>query len=326
MKLSLLVLSVVVADFIPAASGTTSAGNPASCPKITCVMFCTDGLQKDEKGCDKCSCVRGAGKVASGTASCKRDANGCCSELGMAWCPEQSFCLSTRADAVIPCKSWSKNPPATGAATVSVSGSFGSVPAFGAPVTATSNIAISSQSGYSGSLGQTSSSTRTPATNGAASASALSVGVTSSSCPEVMCALYCPSGFKKDSRGCNTCACAGSSNGQCASVDCGGSTCAGGFSKDSNGCPTCICLAGATAPALAQTTRPVASSSSVGRLSASTGSGANSDTLVAVDRPRVALNPCLPSPCRSSQRCVPSPKQCIQAPCPQYTCVRMGKN
>lgn len=284
-------------------------------------MFCKDGLQKDEKGCDKCSCVRGTGKLATGVSSCQRDSHGCCSELGMAWCPDQNFCVSTRPDAVIPCKSWGNTPPVTAAsATVSVSG-FG---VSGSGAVSTTNGATSTVFGSS-----TSSSTLKKVAQPSAS-SGLSSAVTTPasprvSCPDVMCTLYCPNGFQKDFSGCNKCACAGLGNGQCASVDCGDTTCSGGFSKDSQGCPTCICLAGAVSPSRTSTQNTRSTGSS--RLSASvTGSSGQPDSLIAIDRPAVALNPCLSSPCRSNYRCVPSPKQCIQAPCPQYTCVKKGRN
>lgn len=465
MKLALpLLLSLATADLMPAPSsrGTASPGNPAGCPKITCVMFCTDGLQKDDTGCDKCSCVRGgAGKLATGTTSCTRDAHGCCADLGVAWCADQNICVSTQ-NAVVPCKSWGNNPPVTSApkpAAPQPSSNFGTAPTFPsntgfqqAPTqttgfssqssfqsSSTSNFPSSSQfstnfqsstnfppaqpkglqtsfppaSAQSSSLAASakpstfppaqsstfppagfppaqaltsfppfqsnfnfqsspfpasstfppassfstffpsqptfppaqsfnfppiqgsflpagssfglqtattvagSTPSRLPAASSSTASSRLPAGSSapaSSSCSEVMCTMYCANGFQKDARGCDMCACAGSSADACPSVDCGSRTCDGGFSKDTKGCPTCICLSGSLAAPL-QTP--------------ATGldTGMQVDALVAVDRPTISLNPCLPAPgpCKASQKCIPSPKQCIQAPCPQYACVAAGK-
>lgn len=105
MKLSLALVGLAAADLLPPLGG--------DCPRITCVMFCKNGMQKDAKGCDICSCARD-GKIATGTASCKRDADGCCSELGVAWCADQNMCVSTH-NPVIPCKTWAANVPAAAA-------------------------------------------------------------------------------------------------------------------------------------------------------------------------------------------------------------------
>ena len=324
LPLLLSLTSDVLAQPRPASGSLT---NPPGCPVITCVMFCTDGLQKDEKGCDKCSCVRNGGKLATGTTSCKRDADGCCSELGYKMCPDQGICVSTSPNAVIPCKSWGNNPPATGViATPQVFGS-GAVPA--APVTKpalatvrplpaaqTIPLTLTGANFQQTSLPPVSSSLSTGVVSGVAAAGP-------SGCSDVMCAMYCPNGYQKDSRGCNKCACASlTAGGVCAPVDCGGSSCPGGFSKDSQGCPTCICLTGSV-PVLKETlpkidpSVPIAKPAVLPAVLPAAPAGSTRSASASVD-------PCKPNPCLASQRCVPDPKQCVRAPCPQYQCISSG--
>lgn len=377
MKLSLALFGIAVADLLP------SPGAP--CPKITCVMFCKDGMQKDAKGCDICSCARD-GKVASGTASCKRDADGCCSELGVAWCADQNMCVSTHG-AVIPCKSWANNVPAAAAnAQITVlrageiqSTTFGNSPiqtsastpnsyasSFSGVVQPNFNTQFSSsfsavqpsvppitQPSYSstfstsnpGTSSLTFSSSNPPAVdasawttgtfaasgnsaNGAVSAdfagnAALTTRSAASSCSPVMCAMYCPNGFQKDANGCDRCSCAGATSSACPSTaDCAGRACAGGYAKDNKGCPTCICLSGSATPVTTSSTAGIARSSTP-QIEAAPAAAVHSDALVALDRPTISLNPCLPAPgpCQRNQRCVPTPKQCVTTPCPQYSCV-----
>jgi len=378
MKLSLsLLLSVASADLLPNFGGSVGARvtNPTvgGCPKITCVMFCKDGQQKDAKGCDICSCVRNiatGGKLATGTGSCQRDVHGCCAELGVAWCPEKGMCLSTSASAVISCSSWAGNPPQTAASASSSvalppptfqrmppmppaqsggllggSGLLGVNVGLGlgrpasSPVLATSTSVNAGLSGNTMSSGN-SMSTGNSMSSGSATGSVstgLSLGLSAPAPPGQCgenCYMYCPNGYVKDARGCPTCKCAGPA-GTCPTMDCGSRSCVGGYAKDTNGCPTCICLSGSfTNPTLSDTTgKPVTVTPPVVATVNATAKPekpatkpeVQADALVAMDRPTISLNPCKPSPCKSSQKCVPAPKQCVQAPCPQYTCVKPKK-
>jgi hypothetical protein len=56
-------------------------------------------------------------------------------------------------------------------------------------------------------------------------------------CPEVMCAMFCENGFKKDENGCDICQCA---EPECSEVMCM-MYCEYGWAKNDNGCEVCEC-------------------------------------------------------------------------------------
>ena len=74
----------------------------------------------------------------------------------------------------------------------------------------------------------------------------VNVGMFQASAPTLNCPLVCPSGYRKDGRGCDVCACADTP--QCPVFTCP-LTCSRGFVTDLNGCPRCHCSS--TGPVIA---------------------------------------------------------------------------
>jgi len=346
-RLSLL-LSVAIADLLPIPNGgsvaSSNGGQPPGCKAVTCVMFCKGGLQKDAHGCDICSCAASPGGVATIAGSCNRDSNGCCSDLGVAFCPDQKTCLSTSANAVIKCPSWGPNNANAPRTQLTSGSSFESDSADA--ITSPSISLVSQQHTLTQPI-------RTPQASFVVTGQlpagqvpagmTLAGGLTSPSthqCAPVLCALYCAGGFAKDSHGCSVCACASNPNA-CPAAQCGDRACPRGFSKDANGCPTCICEAGSV-PALQNAVNPpnpigpiatTAGANVVVKVNPAPAVNAGGETLVALDRPSVAQNPCVtpngaPAPvCPQGLKCQRAPQTCApnSVSCPQFRCVHPGK-
>jgi hypothetical protein len=138
-----------------------------------------------------------------------------------------------------------------------------------------------------------------------------------SQCSEVMCLMYCPNGFQKDSRGCDVCSCAGES----------GPNPVFKLTFQPTNPPQEPPERFAGAPAIPFSLPPLTTPAPAAPIHsvplANFDSNLQADALIATDRPTISLNPCLPAPgpCQPSEKCVATPMQCITQPCPQYVCV-----
>lgn len=231
------------------------------CPPV-CYMFCQYGNKKDADGCDTCSCIS--------------KAEFCGSEHCLMECPS-GFATDSRGCDLCECKTDEESAPSCSNNKCLKECAFGlQKDSFGCEICVCATSKQRSRSSSSGRWGGRRNSrkdSKNERRSGKAPSSEDVCGV------RPMCSMFCPNGFVKDRKGCDTCACRSDSKVRPAHLpartkadtpsqqpagrpsqipanipaqlpggtDCPSKgchkrmTCSFGFAKDEFGCDTCVC-------------------------------------------------------------------------------------